>query len=267
MVRKTRQSTRGLRSHSREGQSYPAVSSYDIDLKVTRNRQGALSKVGAGILLLLSIWFLFTMFGDQRFRVSQVTVQGTRCVSEAEALGALTEVNGSIFRVNPSHAEEILTNTFGCLERAQVTCKLPDQIQVVMQPQDDLLIWESGGNAWWVNHYGRVVCQAKHYENEVVIEDMAGITTTLGVVITEVPWDLALDMAEAMPNAQSYLYMADRGLVIRVTDKGWPVYLGRQGNAWAKAEILRALTRQLVSEGADIKHIDLRCERQATFKR
>ena len=265
MAKRARRKTTGLRSHSREGQSYPVASVYDVDLTPVKDRQGPLSKMVAGMMLLLSIWFLYAMFGDSRFRVKQMTIQGTRCVSEEEARGALINMSGSIFRVNTEKSEEMLLDSFGCLERVQVTCKLPDRVEVTLQPHDDLLIWETDDSTWWVDHQGRILGEAGFFADEVVIEDTVGISTTIGNTITEVPWQLALDMAQAMPSAQRFLYVPDRGLVIHVTSKGWPVYLGRQGDAREKARLLRALSSHLISQGTDAKLIDLRCERQATF--
>ena len=262
-VRRTKQS---LRSLSRQGQSYPVMALYDADLVAERRGSSSWSKVMAAGLMLLNVWFLYAMFANQRFQVKEIHISETRCVSEEQVRRLLPAVEGSILRVKTDEIEKKLESSLGCIEQAQVTCRLPDQIDVALKSYAELLVWQTGDAAWWVDMSGRVLGRAELIEDEIVIEDTTGISTTMGCTITDVPWQLAYAMTTAMPSAHRYLYMADRGLVIRITNKGWPVYLGRDGQAQAKAAVLQGLAARLIDQGAEVEHIDLRNERQPTYR-
>ena len=213
-----------------------------------------------------SIWFLYNLFTSVRFRVDYVSIEKASLVSRDDVERVANVRNNSIFRVNTEDVERRLKAAFGCIERALVTCKLPDQVTIEVEEHDQVFVWESAGRYWWVDIQGDVLGMTDDPGQLLVIHDLDLIAPDPQEYIIGVPWELGEEMAEVLPDIGSYDYGRAEGLILYVTANRWPVLLGHQGDALAKIALMRALTNELAAKGIDVEYIDLRNEQRPTFE-
>lgn len=231
-----------------------------------RSWRAWLVRLPALLLIAGSLYILHELFRAERFLVKQVAVAGTRLLDQQQVVGALGLEQASVFWVNPTHLVEHLRASFPIVAAASVKCTLPDQVSVTVEERSDLLLWESGGQTWWVDADGNVLGQVEDALSLVVVHDVEGVAPAPTGRITGVPWGLVRDLVRAMPTLRSLDYARDRGLVVYATAREWPVYLGHEGDGSEKVAILLALTQQLEASG-NVAYIDLRNERRPVYQR
>jgi len=129
------------------------------------------------------------------------------------------------------------------------------------------LVWESRGRYWWIGRDGEVLGETEGPGDLVVVHDIKGFAGEPQGHIAGVPWGLARQMGEAVPAIQAFDYTSEEGLILYVSDRGWPVYLGHEGDASAKAAVMWALVDELMARRTEVAYIDLRNERRPVFKR
>jgi cell division septal protein FtsQ len=162
--------------------------------------------------------------------------------------------------------EQQLVERLGCVASAKVRCRLPNRVEIQIEEFDAPAVWESQGGLWWMSRTGKVLGRASEPGPRWVIHDTQGVAADPVGHIVGVPWQLAHDVAEALPAAKEFDYDPARGLVLRVTSQKWPVYLGQTGSAENKIALMRTLVDRLAREGLEVDYIDLRDEQRPTFK-
>ena len=267
---------RGSRSRSRLGplaSQLREAESVPIAPQATHVGRGSLlgAKLPALVLLLGAIWMLYNLLNDDRFRVNRLEVHGVQLLRASDiqrslTLGALPVVGQSIFRIAADGVERRLLQEYGCLDKVTVRCRLPNHVVIELSERQDLLVWESGGRFWWVDIKGNVLGEAQHPGELIVIHDVASWASDPRDHIVGVPWRLARDLAAAYPAIREYDYTREAGLILYVTDRRWPVYLGYQGEGARKFAILQALVQTLYAKGMNVAHIDLRNDRHPSVQ-
>ncbi len=252
------------RSISRLGQKKKQPADQSVALLSAQKRL-LWAKLSASVLLLGSIWMLYVLFSDARFRVGEVRVEGTDLLQTEQVCQVVSVANTCSFWINTKELERRLQAEFGLIERVSVRCRLPNQLCVEVEEREAVLLWESGGRHWWVGADGEVL-GAAHGADLITIHDVKGFASNPGKRIVGVPWTLAWEMVEALPAIKAYDYTSEAGLILYVTPAQWPVYLGHKGNARVKGAVLQALVHELVEQGVDVEYIDLRNERRPTYK-
>ena len=257
----------GLRSRSRLGPSAEATPGDSLELSPAKGRRLIWIRIPALFLFLGSVWVLYNLFTDVRFRVSEVSISGTKLLQGAE-IGRLVNVaQTSIFRVSSKRLEARLLQEFGCIKHVAVTCRLPNRVFVTIEEHEANAVWESGGRYWWIGADGEVLGATEGPGDLLVIHDLQALAPEPQGRITGVPWAYALELRQALPSIRMYDYASDKGLMVYVTAAQWPVYLGYQGNAGEKIAIMKALVEQLAVKGMDVEYIDLRNEQRPTYKK
>jgi cell division septal protein FtsQ len=156
--------SRGRRSSSRLGVYGSTVPIDRLEVVPLGARAFPWSKLPALALLLGSLWLLYNLFSAPRFRVSEVTISGTRLLAVADVQRSLDLLDQSIFHVNPRALEARLLRDYGCLAKATIVCRLPNQVTVILVERPVALVWESGGKYWWIGSDGRVLGQAAAWD-------------------------------------------------------------------------------------------------------
>lgn len=262
------QGRKGRRSSSRLGDSEGARAEEESSVLAPVVQSCSVwAKLPALIVLCGSLWVLYGFFGDPRFRVSELVIEGANLVEEADARRVMNVVNTNLFRVNARELTARLESEFGVLERASIRCRLPNRLFLSLEEREAVLVWESGGIHWWMGQDGKVLGATEDAGDLVIIHDIKGFARQPDGHIAGVPWGLALEMREAVPAIQAFDYTSEEGLILYVTDRGWPVYLGHKGDAQVKAAIMWALADKLVTQGFDVAHIDLRNDRRPIYKK
>lgn len=225
------------------------------------------ARLPALILLVGALWVLYALFTDSRFRVTELAVEGASLLRPADVRRVVDVVGVNLFRVNARELAARLESEFGFIERASIRCRLPNKVFLTVEEQEAVLVWESGGCHWWMGRDGEVLGATEGPSDLVVIHDVKGFARQPQEHIAGVPWGLARDMHEAIPAIRAFDYTSEEGLILYVTTRGWPVYLGHKGDAQVKAALMWALADELMSQGFDAAYIDLRNERRPVYQR
>jgi cell division septal protein FtsQ len=268
---------KGKRSTSRLGSEVVARDLDALIVPASKTSRFDGSKVFSALLLLGTIYILYLFLDSPRFRVHHVHIQGTNLLDRAEVEAAVHIKGASIFTVRTDELAQSLEEQFAGLARVSASCQLPNQVFIAIREEQAVLGWESGEQIWWVDADGKVLGSAgpkagPEGSNDsppadlLVIRDVAGLAPEPQELLVEVPWRLALEMRQALPAITRFDYTREAGLILYVTDRRWPVYLGHEGVAATKIAILQSLVPRLSQEGLAIQHIDLRDETAPTVK-
>jgi cell division septal protein FtsQ len=236
-------------------------------MEVTPGRPLGLTwtRLAALVLFVGSVGVLYSLFSNPRFQVTDVTVQGNHLVS-SDDIRRTADVEGSIFRVRPDAVSERIRGAFGCIDRVNVTSRLPNHVTITVREREGTLVWESAGRYWWVGPEGSVLGTLDDPGDLVVVRDATDSDTDPEGQVVGPPWRLVGELSRAMPTVRAYDYTREHGLVVYATEEMWPVYLGHEGDAYAKVALMRALVGQLTQQGVRVQYIDVRNERRAAYK-
>ncbi len=225
-----------------------------------------LPALGILVALLVLVFVGILLFGSQ-FKVRQVEVVGADLI-DAQALRESAAVSGrSILTINPGKVEDKLSQEYIILQEVTVGREMPDKVIIRIKEQQARWAWESAGRYWWLRTNGTVIGEMPDAGKLPVIHDVAGVFSEPSKYIAGVPWKLAEAMLQALPVIPAFDYTVNEGLIVYVTDKQWPVYLGTQGDAGLKAVILRELVEELTERQAQVAYIDLRNEARPMYKK
>jgi cell division septal protein FtsQ len=262
------------RTNSKQPRSRARLGTYaSTSARVAAARRRPASKVWqvapkatAALVFVGSIWLLYVLFNSPRFVVAQARIEGARLIPVSEAQYTARLAGASIFRVNPSQVEGRLTAAYECLDGAALSVRLPNQVTITLQEHDPVLVWQTLDRTWWVDLTGRTLGPALTTDNLVTVRDPQTTLVQPGDYATNVPWQLAYDLATALPTARLFDHDREHGLMLHVTEQQWPVYLGRRGDAHLKVAVMQNLVAKLVAERAAVAFIDLRDERWPVYK-
>jgi len=255
----------GRRTQTRLGALESAAEPGEATLAPSRAAL-AWAKAPALVLLVGSVWVLASLFGNPRFRVAEVSVEGERLVRREDVLRVADVAGQSIFHIQAQQIERRLLEGSGLIEKATVRCRLPNQVSIYLIEREAALIWESGGRYWWIGADGEVLGPTDGPGTMPVLHDIHGYAPDPGEHIPGVPWGLAHDLWAALPAIQAFDYTSEQGLVLYVTSNEWPVYLGHQGDARLKVALLWTLVDRLNTMGVGVEYIDLRNEARPVYK-
>ncbi len=225
------------------------------------------SRLVALALVVASVLCLRVLFTNERFRVERLAVSGNQVVTADEIQTAAGVLGSSIFRVQPGRVRAALLARFGGLAEVRVTCRLPNEVRVAVRERPGMLVWESGGRYWWVSADGETLGEAPGPGALMVVHDLSAVALEPTGYIVGPPWALVGALQAQLPNLRECEYSVDYGLVMRVGEGNWPVYLGHSGDVATKVAVAQALVNTLTQQGADVEYIDLRNDARPTFKK
>ncbi|MHB9032870.1 MAG: cell division protein FtsQ/DivIB [Anaerolineae bacterium] len=221
-----------------------------------------------GILLaLLILVFGGTLLFGSQFKVHEVQVVGAKLIDERELQNSVKLLGRSILLFNPGKVETALREKYVVLAKVSVGRQLPDKVYIHIEEQPARWAWESSGKYWWLRADGSVIGEMPDAGRLVVVHDIMAAFSQPEGYIPGVPWKLADAMLQALPVIPAFDYSVSDGLVVYVTEAQWPVYLGTGGDAQRKAEVLRALVKELTNRKAQVAYIDLRNESNPFYKK
>lgn len=223
------------------------------------------SKLLALLLLLVNAWFMYQFLSSSRFWVREVSVKGGERVSGNDVKDVVDVLDRSIFLVKTSELENHIREQFGCVRDSSVRCELPCRVVIALEEREDILVWASEGNHWWVDKDGNILGPTADARDRIVIRDAQGWRSSPTEHLVGVPCGLAWDMAEEVPAARSFDYVPNLGLVLHVTEHRWPVYLGYEGEAAFKVAVMRKLVQSFLENDIQVEYIDLRNERRPSY--
>ncbi|MGC8877724.1 MAG: cell division protein FtsQ/DivIB [Anaerolineae bacterium] len=227
-----------------------------------------LSKLLAGVLLVLLAWSFYLLFSSSSFYVSQIEVNGNTLTSLSE-ISLAAELEGmSIFWVDPEIVK-VRVEALPYVKRAEVHVTLPAQVVVTVEERIPQLVWRSSNDekVWWIDTEGVVLEPRGILEGALVVTDESAQPLILEAGQRLDPSILASVRAlhALLPDLREVTYEANWGIGFR-TGEGWPIYLGSEHQMAFKLAILKELRRQMIERRTTPRYIDLRFPPDARFQ-
>lgn len=245
------------RSRARLGK--PERTSPTLEAAVLAPARSALhskGQVALNILFLALVgWALIWFFTNEAFYVQQVNVAGNVRVS-SQAIQAASKLQGySVFWINPQRVVADIIAALPPIKQVRVQYGLSYVVNLIVEEQGDQVMWQSGGNRYWVDDDGLLHPVQGEATPSILVQDIRpGLPDRVDPeAVTAVQQLLTL-----LPDLQIVEYAPVTGL--RFTHaKGWLIYLGTGNDMEYKISILHAIEAQFADQDvAQPSLIDLR---------
>ncbi len=215
----------------------------------------ALVLIGAGI-------FIFT---SPLFRVTQAEIGGLQYVPAEEVFTASGVAGRHILMIDPTEVSEQVTAS-PSFDSVQVWIGWPARVVIVVREREPALVWEQGGNRYWVDVNGNLMVMRRDLPNlvRVINEGEAIPFQCPGPACTDenrVTIDPAVvlgtqQLKTLRPNIDVLYYDPVHGLSYQ-DGRGWRAYFGVGINMGLKLAIYETLVANLVSRGVQPIYIDV----------
>jgi cell division protein FtsQ len=230
-------------------------------------RQGAspaawlVTRLFAVLLLSGASGLLYHVATSDEFRIARVVVSGNRLLSVGE-LEAMAAVHGAnIFWVKQEEVRQRL-QALPAVQTARVTTFLPNRVEIRVGERTPVVLWESGGATFLVDHEGRVLKPATEAQPLPTIREVGpsdlqpGSTIDRGAITTMFKLQQLLP-GVARATAREFEYSRETGMSV-LTDFGPTVRFGNEDDLEWKVTALVAVRRELERTAQRAELIDLR---------
>jgi cell division septal protein FtsQ len=207
---------------------------------------------------------LIYVFVSPDWYVWDVDVAGAQWLSHEEIVEVAGVTGTSIFYVQPAKIVEALS-ALPTVERARVTCWLPNRVSIYLVERQPAAIWQSQNTQYWVDKDGILFPRAADLNAPVVIVEQSDAARQPGDRVDAEALATALQIREHLPAARIFGYSATEGLSFDVPE-GQRVLAPVQADAARKVASLRAVQEYLKAESIEYKVIDLRYAGRAFWR-
>ena len=260
-----------------------------------RKKTKATSKFKLYILFFLALLIisLFFLNSSQKFRITDIKIEGNKYVSNDEIKKVISDQlvkkrwlifnQNSIFFFNKRLVKEELIKRF-YFDSLEIKKRYFRTIEVIVKEKKTGLILVSGENKYYVDLSGTVVRKADindfvvQEEGETnlirseigsgqypVVYDLSNNPVVIGqMVITQKLVDFILEMTEYLESQSDFdilgynLTSLQADEITLLTKEGWEAHFKVEGLAKDKANLLITILQQKVKKRSDLEYIDLR---------
>jgi cell division protein FtsQ len=219
------------------------------------------TRLFAVLLLSGASGLLYHVATSDEFRIARVVVSGNRLLSVGE-LEAMAAVHGAnIFWVKQEEVRQRL-QALPAVQTARVTTFLPNRVEIRVGERTPVVLWESGGATFLVDHEGRVLKPATEAQPLPTIREVGpsdlqpGSTIDRGAITTMFKLQQLLP-GVARATAREFEYSRETGMSV-LTDFGPTVRFGNEDDLEWKVTALVAVRRELERTAQRAELIDLR---------
>ncbi len=216
------------------------------------------SRLLAGVLVAATTALLLWFAIDTRFYAFEVEITGTRLV-DAQAVAQASGLEGySVFHIDTAAAAERIRTLVPGVERASVTCRLPDRLVIQVRESDVRFAWESGNRAFLVDRAGHVL-QASNgtFTDLLQVRDLDAQPVEVGDTVDVAVLDTVEQLHGLMPEVRNFEYSQDVGVSL-FDVRGWRIQFGDAEALPEKVASLNVLLQQISKRGEAVRLIDLR---------
>jgi cell division septal protein FtsQ len=214
------------------------------------------SKIFAIVLVLALAAVLYVFFETDHFYVFDPGLVGAQYLTPAEIVKASGVRGYSIFFVDTRIVERALMK-LPEVRFATVTTRLPNQVTVEIQERQPYIVWQRGGETYWVDGEGVCFRARANLTQLPVLRDLEPGILKPGERVPASTLAAFWALREAMPESPREVeWSAARGIAF-TEGHGWKIYLGGANEMPSKIATLRALIAQLGAQNARIRFIDL----------
>lgn len=222
------------------------------------------AKIGAILLLFISIWLVYKLFTTPMFFVYGAQIQGNTAVSKQEIYQVSQIHLQSIFWLSPSEIESHIM-ALPNIKSAQVTLRLPAQVVIEVTERTPELLWQSGATTWWVDQEGTIVPPKGDTQGMLRIVDADQQAMEVGYQIDLTIIKGAQILQLLVPGLSQIQHSREHGLTV-ATAQGWPVYLGDGSEMKQKLVSLTAVIAHILETQITPLYIDMRDPLRPVYK-
>jgi cell division septal protein FtsQ len=230
----------------------------------SRAAEGAQSGTLRGSRLLASglvvamaavlVWFAM----DTQFYVFDVEISGTSLVDPREVSAASGLEGYSVFHIDTAAAADQIRLSVPGVERAFVTCRLPDRLVIHIQESDAHFCWESMGSTFLVDGQGHVLqASDEPIDGLLLIHDLDDHRLKVGDKVNPSVLGTVEQLHAFMPEARSFEHSQALGVSLQDA-RGWRIHFGDAEALPEKVASLNVLLQQISKRGEVVRLIDLR---------
>lgn len=212
-------------------------------------------------LLCVSLYAMYTIGIKGDFYLTYIPVEGISTISPDEIVGASGLAGAHIFSANPEQAAARINELPGVIS-ATVTLEWPNLVQIAVQEDTPVAIWQQAGKEYWINSQGylmparREMPELLHIQSESteVMEDAEG-----NLLRAFIPLELlagAQQLQALRPNLGTLYYRPNDGLSFD-DPQGWRVYLGVGTNMHQKLVVYEAIVTDLQERSLQPEYISV----------
>lgn len=234
------------------------------------------------LLLIGCLYALYIVGTNQRFYLNNVLIDGVFALETADILEASGLHGAHVFAIEPTEAAEAIGALPGVIS-AEVSVNWPDNVQIVIEEDTPVLLWNEGGRDYWVTESGTLV---PYFESNIELLKVQAVMppviqqpnlTELSEIdvppipatyLNFVPKEViagAVTLQEQYPYITEMEFAPSGGL--RFDDeRGWMAKFGTGEDILHKQTIYEAIADYVQREGILIEYINVSVVANPVFK-
>ncbi len=213
-------------------------------------------KFFSGVFLVVLLVALYQLFSNSMFFVDSPTFSGNHFLTRDELTLASGVQAWNIFFVNTNEVEASLKK-LPEVKEAHVTVSLPNRVQAQIVERLPRLVWETRGQAYWVDDDGIALRARTTVPGLLRVKDTDDTPVKIGERVNVEVFNAVVSLYNAWQNGpRNFEWSRAHGLTVR-EEHGWPVYFGHANQMPDKLSALRIVTAQIVQARKAVAFIDV----------
>lgn len=205
---------------------------------------------------------------DSRFYIYGAQITGARRLSHEEIFEASGLRGLHVFWARSGPVESRILEALPALEHVEVSCRLPSECAVAVVERRPRVLWEEGGQQWWVDEEGAVFPALDGEEDLEHGGNLDGIWTVVGHLPRDedgsLPDEVRVALAELWKSGRdlpgTFEFGAGEGLSF-VDGRGWRVRVGQGPGMAERLQVWEQIAMHLESHQQTVRLVDVRFPR------
>ncbi len=235
------------------------------------------------LLLVGCLYALYIVGTNERFYLNNVSVDGVKALSAMEILDASGLRGAHIFSIAPGQAAEIIGALPGVIT-AEVIVNWPDNVQIIIEEDTPILLWNEDGRDYWVTKSGTLVPVYNQTFDLLKVNAVVPLTiqepnltqrpeTDLSPILPTtyldfVPQEIlngALKLQELYPYITNMEFAPSGGLRFN-DERGWLATFGTGENLLRKHTVYETIANHVQGEEIAIEYINVSVLENPVYK-
>lgn len=237
-----------------------------LSLAKIRWRHRRLWLLGTLVVIVGALAAWLTM--DNRFYIYGAEITGGRRLSQEEIFEASGLGGLHVFWARSGPVESRVLEALPALERVEVSCRLPSECAVAVVERRPRVLWEEGGQQWWVDEEGAVFQALDGEESLEHGGNLDGIWTVVGDLPRDedgsLPDEVRVALAELWRSGRdlpgTFKFVAGEGLSF-VDERGGRVIVGQGPGMTERLRVWEQIAMHLESHEQTVRLMDVRFPR------
>ncbi len=234
------------------------------------------------LLLVGCLYALYIVGTNQRFYLNNVSIEGVTALAATDILDASGLRGKHIFAIEPMDAAAAIGALPGVIS-AEVSVNWPHDVQIVVDEDTPVLLWNEGGRDYWVTESGTLVPIFNQTVDLLRVNAVVPLTAqepnltalpeinTAPVPVTYldfVPQEViagALELQELYPYITQMEYAPSGGLRFN-DERGWLAKYGTGEDLLHKHTIYEEIVNHVQREGIAVEYINVSIVESPVYK-